>query len=184
MDNAQLQSAIEQCLKDAELEFTEFAGELTLRVPSEAIVETCTQLRDAADLRFNYLSDLTALDFLNQGREPRFDVVYHLYSIEHHHRLRIKAGVPEDNAIISSVAGVWRGADKAEREVFDMYGIEFDGHADLKRILMPDDWEGHPLRKDFPLGGGKSFYLKCDSEQYAGEPPGLVPRIRIQDGDI
>jgi NADH-quinone oxidoreductase subunit C len=184
MDNPTLQSAIEQCLKSAELEFTEFAGELMLRVPAETIVEACTQLRDAADLRFNYLSDMTALDFLNQGREPRFDVVYHLYSVEHHHRLRVKAGVAEDNARISSVVEVWAGADKAEREAFDMYGIEFEGHPDLRRILMPDDWEGHPLRKDFPLGGGKSFYLKRDSEQYAGEPSDLVPRIRIQDGEV
>ena len=187
MDNAELKEIVAAFFEPGEAEFEEFAGELTLRLPREKVVTACEFLRDQEALAFNYLTDLTALDYLNYtvaDDRPRFAVVYHLYSIAHGHRLRLKCGVPEDDARIETVSGVWPGAVNAEREAYDMFGIEFDNHPNLTRILMPEDWEGHPLRKDFPLGGGKSFYFKRDTQQYAGEPEELVPRIRIQDGDV
>jgi len=111
-------------------------------------------------------------------------VVYHPLSLEYYHRVRIKASVPEDDLHIASVVSVWPTADWHEREVFDMFGIVFDGHPNLSRILMPDDWQGHPLRKDFPIGGARSFYFKRDSQPLAGEPPGMIPRIRVNDSDV
>jgi len=130
------------------VEVSEFRGELTVVVKREHIVPVCAFLRDDPELSFDFLSDLTAVDRL--GRKPRFDVVYHSYSISRNHRIRLKVGVDEDQSV-ESVTSVWSGANWFEREVFDMFGINFENHPDLKRILMPDDWEGHPLRKDFPL---------------------------------
>lgn len=130
------------------LQSSEFRGELTIVVKREDIVRVCEFLRDDGELCFNFLSDLTAVDHLE--RKPRFDVVYHLYSIERNHRVRIKAGVDEDQNV-PSVTSIWGNANWFEREVFDLFGIRFDAHPDLRRILLPDDWEGHPLRKDFPL---------------------------------
>ncbi len=130
------------------LEVAEFRGELTIIVRKEDIVPTCQFLRDDPELSFNFLSDLCGIDWLE--RKPRFDVVYNLYSIQKNHRVRLKVQV-EDGETIPSVTSVWGTANWHEREVFDMFGIRFEGHPDLRRILMPEDWEGHPLRKDFPL---------------------------------
>lgn len=163
---------------------SEFRGELTLVVRRDAIRDVAQFLRDEPTLRFDYLSDLTAVDYLNMGRVPRFDVVYHLMSVEHLHRLGLKVAVPEKNAHLPSVTAVWPGANWHEREVYDMFGLTFDDHPSLTRILMPDDWEGHPLRKDFPVGGAPSFYFKRDTNERAGEPKDLVPRVRVQDSDI
>jgi NADH-quinone oxidoreductase subunit C len=141
-------------------------------------------LRDADGLRFDMLSDITAIDYLFEERLPRFDVVYHLYSLPYSHRVRLKVPVEEEDAEVDSLCGLWSGANFMEREVYDMFGIRFRGHPDLRRILMPEDWVGHPLRKDFPLGASKSFYFKREVQEYAGEPKDLVPRIRVQDGDV
>jgi NADH-quinone oxidoreductase subunit C len=130
------------------LESSEFRGELTIVVKRENIVSVCTYLKDDPELSFEYLSDLTAVDRL--GRKPRFEVVYHLYSIKMNHRVRLKVGIDEDESL-SSVTSVWSSANWFEREVFDLFGVNFENHPDLRRILMPDDWVGHPLRKDFPL---------------------------------
>jgi len=130
------------------LESSQFRGDLTIVLKKEDIVSICNYLRDDPELSFDYLSDLTAVDRL--GRKPRFDIVYHLYSISRNHRVRLKVGVDEGQGI-SSVTSVWSGANWFEREVFDLFGVSFLNHPDLRRILMPDDWEGHPLRKDFPL---------------------------------
>jgi len=130
------------------LEISEFRGELTIVVKKEDMVPLCTFLRDDPDLSFNFLSDLCAVDCL--GRKPRFDVVYHLYSLDKNHRLRLKVKVEEGESV-PSVTYVWNTANWHEREVFDLFGITFDGHPDLSRILLPEDWEGYPLRKDFPL---------------------------------
>jgi len=137
---------------DAVLEVTEAFGELTVVVARDRIVDVCTHLRDNPELRFDLLSDLTAVDWLPMEREPRFQVVYHLLSIPHNERLRLKIGVDEDDPVAPSVVGVWPTANWLEREVYDMYGIRFANHPDLRRILMPDDWPTHPLRKDVPLG--------------------------------
>lgn len=161
-------------------------GEVTLVVDARFIVPILTALRDEPRLSFTGLADVTAVDTLELGRPARFDVVYHLYSFEHAHRLRLRAPLAGEAGefTIDSVCALWPGASFMEREAYDMFGIRFAGHPDLCRILMPDDWEGHPLRKDFPLGGAKSFYLKQDTDEYAGEPQDLIPRIRVQDGDV
>lgn len=159
-------------------------GELMMTVERGIIVDVCTRLRDDADFLFNFCSYITAVDYSALGREPRYEVIYQLYSIRKTHRMRVKAPVPEEDAVIDSLFPVWKSADWMEREAFDMFGIIFRGHPDLRRILMPEDWEGHPLRKDFPLGGVKSFYFKRATEPRAGEPKSLVPRIREQLSDI
>ena len=123
-------------------------GDDTALVRRERIVEILTFLRDDAALLFDFAMDLTGVDYL--GEEPRFEVVYHLYSLEKKHRVRIKARVPEDDPTIDSVIPVWVGMDWYEREAYDMYGIVFRGHPNLKRILMYESFVGHPLRKDYP----------------------------------
>jgi NADH-quinone oxidoreductase subunit C len=133
---------------DSILEVREFREELTLIVRKEGIVQICQFLKDDPELGFNFLSDICGVDW--PERKPRFDVVYNLYSISKNHRVRLKVRV-EDGEKVPSVTSVWRTANWHEREVFDMFGIGFEGHPDLRRILMSEDWEGHPLRKDFPL---------------------------------
>ena len=121
-------------------------GEATATVEAKSIVEIMTWLRDEAG--FVLLSDLTAHDCL--GEKLRFSVIYQLTNMEEPERLRIKAGVTEKKPVIESVTSVWAGANYLEREVYDLFGIEFKKHPNLKRILMPLEWEGHPLRKDYP----------------------------------
>ena len=106
-------------------------------------------LRDRVDLRFVFLAELTAVDF--HPREPRFELVYLLVSFEHRLRLRVKVRLPGDDARIGTVSGVWPAANWLEREVWDLFGIVFDGHPDPRRLLMPEDWDGFPLRKDYPV---------------------------------
>jgi NADH-quinone oxidoreductase subunit C len=120
----------------------------TIYVPAEHLVATCAVLRDAPSLRFTALVEITAADYL--PRVPRFEVVYHLLSVIHRARLRLKVRVA-DGATVPTVQSVWPGAGWPEREVWDMFGIVFDGHGDLRRLLMPEDWEGHPARKDYPV---------------------------------
>lgn len=122
--------------------------DLTILVDKENILEICRSLQDSPELDFSFLSDLCGVDY--PDRTPRFEVVYHLYSISQNHRLRVKAKVGE-NESISSVESIWKAANWHEREVFDLLGIRFENHPDLRRILLPEDWEGHPLRKDYPL---------------------------------
>jgi NADH-quinone oxidoreductase subunit C len=120
----------------------------TIYVPADRLVETCRALRDAEALRFTTIIEITAADYL--PRQPRFEVVYHLLSIARKGRLRLKVRVPEGGTV-PTVQGVWKGAGWPEREVWDMFGIVFDGHPDLRRLLMPEDWDGHPARKDYPV---------------------------------
>jgi NADH-quinone oxidoreductase subunit C len=129
-------------------------GELTLFIDPHKIVEVCAYLR--GDQKFNRLSGITAVDWL--PAEPRFEVVYHLHSIERNLRVRLKCRLGGDPPEIDSVTPVWRGANWYEREVFDLFGVRFRNHPALTRILMPDDWEGHPLRKDYPVHGYKYSY--------------------------
>ena len=113
------------------------------------IVELCRYLRSDADLQFNFLSMITAADYLGK-KAKRFEVVYSLYSISQHHRIMLKVPVNEDEEV-PTLTSLWDTADWQEREVYDMFGIKFSGHPDLRRILMDDDWVGYPQRKDFPL---------------------------------
>jgi NADH-quinone oxidoreductase subunit C len=146
--------ALNESLPGALVEATEPLGELTIVVDPARIVEVARHLKH--DQKFVRLSTVTAVDWL--PADPRFEVVYHLQSVEPNARLRIKCRVSEADPEIDSVTGVWRGADWYEREAFDMFGIRFRNHPDLHRILMPEDWEGHPLRKDYPVHGHKYSY--------------------------
>jgi NADH-quinone oxidoreductase subunit C len=141
---------LKEALGDAVLGHETFRGQLSVLIDKDRIVEACTFCRDDERLRFDMLSDLTAVDFL--PKTPRFQVVYNLYSFPNNWRLRLKAPIAE-NETLSSVEGVWRAANWLEREVYDLFGIVFDGHSDLRRILLWDGYVGHPLRKDFPLEG-------------------------------
>src|SRR2546423_7776127 len=133
-------------------------GEITLVVPREQIVAVCQYMKTTPGFEFNLLADLCGAD-RGPEEEPRFEVNYHLFSTTKFHRLRLKVLLNEDDAHVPSVAGVWRTANWHERETFDLFGVIFDGHPDLRRILLPDDWQGHALRKDFPLRGYEPYSL-------------------------
>jgi NADH-quinone oxidoreductase subunit C len=131
------------------LPLAEMRGQAVVTLPRERLTDALRVWRDHADTRFEQLSDVTAVDYL--GRTPRFEVVYQLNSLTHRHRLRVKVAVDEADAVVPSAVPVWASALWAEREVFDLMGIRFAGHPDLRRILMYAGFEGHPLRKDYPL---------------------------------
>jgi NADH-quinone oxidoreductase subunit C len=129
-------------------------GEVSVRVRAPRIAEACAYLRD--EQGFALLADLSGVDFLGAApASERFLVAYHLLSLEKNVRLRLRVFVPEGDETVPTVTGVYPTAEWQEREVYDFFGILFEGHPDLRRILMPDDWEGHPQRKDYPLGGTK-----------------------------
>lgn len=128
-----------------------FRGELTLWIRATALRRVAEFLRDEKSVAFKYLSDLTAVD--HYPDEPRFETVYHLYSIQYNRRLRLKVRLKGDDPSVDSMVPVWSGAIAFEREVFDLFGIHFEGHPYLVRLLLPEDWEGYPLRKDYPTEG-------------------------------
>ncbi|HVO58489.1 MAG TPA: NADH-quinone oxidoreductase subunit C [Dongiaceae bacterium] len=130
-------------------EVLEFHGETTIVVPKELLRATAEQCR--AQLGFNYLSDATSLDRFPV--EPRFELNYHLVSIPNKSKIRLRTRVAGPDPVVDSLTPVWPGAGWMEREIFDLMGIRFNGHSDLRRILLPDDWEGHPLRRDYPTEG-------------------------------
>lgn len=125
--------------------------EMTIYVGRASIREACVLLRDDPKCPFNFLSDVTCVDWYPQ--EPRFEVIYHLFSIPNKERVRIKVKLDGDNPALESVVSVWPAANFFEREVYDLFGVRFNGHPYLRRILMPESWEGHPLRKDYPVEG-------------------------------
>jgi NADH-quinone oxidoreductase subunit C len=125
--------------------------EITIYVIHDAIREACALLRDDSTCPFNYLSDITCVDWYPS--EPRFEVVYHLLSILQKERVRLKVKLSGDAPALDSVTSVWPGANYFEREVFDLFGVRFNGHPYLRRLLMPENWEGYPLRKDYPVEG-------------------------------
>ena len=124
-------------------------GQAVVVVPRERVLDALRALRDDSGLAFDVLADLTVVDYL--GREPRFEVVYQLNSLSQHHRVRVKAGVPGDDPSIASATPLWNSALWAEREAWDLFGVRFVGHPDLRRILMYPEFEGHPLRRDYPV---------------------------------
>lgn len=143
---------------DALLEVKVWRNETTLVVRPQDIQSVCRFLRDDPDLAFDFLSDVTGVDRLKLPESsPRFEVVYHLYSLPHKRRLRLKVRVGEGESV-PTVTGVWETANWHEREVYDLFGVPFGGHPDLRRILMPDDWEGHPLRKDYPVEASPKWW--------------------------
>jgi NADH-quinone oxidoreductase subunit C len=133
------------------MEANEFREELTIVIPKERIVEVCKFLKEDNELRFDLLADLCGIDMNTPSK--RFGVIYNLYSCTHKHRIRLKTFTQEEHPNVPTVTGVWGTANWHERETFDMYGIIFEGHPDLRRIYMPDEFEYYPLRKDFPLMG-------------------------------
>ncbi|HEV7395860.1 MAG TPA: NADH-quinone oxidoreductase subunit C [Pyrinomonadaceae bacterium] len=140
---------LKQALGDAVPEASEFLGQLSVRIDRAQIVKACTLLRDDPKTPFNYLSDVTCVHYPEQVEAP-FDVVYNLYSIPANERVRLNVAVNAEEGV-DSVCSVWPAANWMEREVYDLFGVQFLNHPDLRRLLLPPDWVGYPLRKDYPL---------------------------------
>lgn len=152
MDSKELvHQKLKEQFSEIDFEVSEYLDELTIKLPKEHIVIVCEFLKKDSDLEFLLCQDITAIDWAK--RKNRFTVVYHIYSFKNNFRLRLKANVDESECAIDTVSSVWKGANWQERETYDMYGINFNNHPDLRRMYMPEDFEHHPLRKDFPLMG-------------------------------
>lgn len=149
LDNATVRSRVTERFGAAVLGANEYRGDLAFTVAPEALPQIAQFLRDDPDLQYILLTSITGVDYL--GREPRFEVVYHLRSFANQHLVVLKVGADEADPHVPSLVPLWPTATYQEREVFDMFGVQFDGHPDLQRILMPEDWDGHPQRKDEPL---------------------------------
>jgi NADH-quinone oxidoreductase subunit C len=151
----ELKELISQKFKDnfpeVELEFSEYRGELNVKLNKKFINPICKFIKNDSELEFILCEDITAVDWAT--RKNRFTVVYHIFSLKNNFRLVLKADVDELDCCIDTVTSVWRTSDWQERECYDMYGIKFNNHPDLRRIYMPEEFEYHPLRKDFPLLG-------------------------------
>ncbi|MDI6802019.1 MAG: NADH-quinone oxidoreductase subunit C [Thermodesulfovibrionales bacterium] len=150
MESKQIAELIKERFPTEVRKIKEFRGQVSITVGKERVKDIIRYLHDTPELYLDYLQDLCGVDYLEK-KEVRFEVVYHLYSMRHRHMIRMKAEVPEGDCSIDSVTGIWAGANWHERECYDMYGITFKGHPDMRRILLPEDWEGYPLRKDYPL---------------------------------
>jgi NADH-quinone oxidoreductase subunit C len=147
--NNDLQAAVSVLVERFGAQAQEFRGQTTLVIAPEHIFNACQVLRDEFD--FNFLEEETAVDYWPE-QEPRFYVVYQLYSLEKHLRLGVRVPISGKSPSLPSLVDLFANANWREREIWDMFGIRFEGHPDLRRILMPHDWQGHPLRKDYPLG--------------------------------
>ena len=150
------ENAVAEAIPGAVLGSSLHRGQTSLEIAPAQLVEVCLFLRDQQ--HFSRLSGVTSVDWYPD--EPRFEIVYLLHSIERNERLRLKCRLPSDHAEIDSVTGVWPGANWYEREVFDLFGVVFLNHPDLRRIMMPPGWDGHPPRKDYPLTGLKYDYTR------------------------
>ncbi len=165
----------------------EHVGELTLEIRSADIVRVCRMLRDDPDFAYAQVIDVCGVDYLDYGREsaqaarvgPRFAVVYHLLSVTHNHRLRLRAFLDEDLPIVSSVVDVWNAANWFEREAFDLFGIVFDGHPDLRRLLTDYGFVGHPFRKDFPLIGQVEMRYDPETQRVVYQPVSIDARVLV-----
>ena len=151
MEPLEIAEKVKEKFPDDVLEITSFRDQVSVTVKSDRILDICHYLKNDSALEMNFLTDLCGVDY--KDREFRFAVVYHLLCLKHNHRIRIKALISESDPSIDSVVTVWSGANCHERETYDLFGIIFRGHPDLRRILLPEDWEGFPLRKDYPLKG-------------------------------
>lgn len=158
---------LQERFADAVLEVVEHRGETTITVAPERIADVCLALRDEPSLRYNFMADITAVDWLE--REPRYDVVYHLLSLETRAVVRLKLRIGDEDTPdpeAPSVTAVWPAAAFYEREIYDLFGIRFAGHPNLTRIMLPPDWVGHPLRKDYPQTG-----IVLPSPHWGGQIP-------------
>lgn len=184
-----LASAIEDRFADAGIRCRIALGEVTVEVPVDRLLAVCTALRDEPAFGFDTLIDLCGIDYLAYGRDeveggepwsgPRFAVVYHLLSVARNQRLRVRAFVDDEAPIAPSVADVWAVANWFEREAFDLYGILFDGHPDLRRLLTDYGFIGHPFRKDFPLWGNVEMRYDPEQQRVVYEPVVIEPRITV-----
>ncbi len=154
-------SALQAARAGAVDQLSYWVGDWTLIVPPSRLLDVAAYLRDTPGAQFDFCSDVTATDWPPRAR--RFDVIYCLYSTALRHRVRVKVRAADGEAV-PSVSELWPAANWLEREVFDMFGIRFDGHPDLRRILMPDDWQGHPQRKDYPLEGPGELLLESPTD--------------------
>ncbi len=161
MEQLEIAKQIQRQYPDETLEIREFQGQVAVLLQRDRIVEILTWLRNEETIECNHLMCLCGVDNLNRLDESeyllRFEVVYNLFSIRHGHEIRLRVQAPEDDPTVDSATGIWTGADWPERECYDLVGISFNNHPNMKRILMPDDWEGHPLRKEYPLKGREDW---------------------------
>lgn len=155
MDPLQIAKMVEEKFANQVLGTASHAGQVGISLRKDRIRDICLYLRDDPALKMDHLADLTAVDYSTFPGDtgPRFEVVYNLISTSYHHRVRLKVRIPESDPVIETVSSVWQTANWHERETFDLMGVRFAGHPDLRRILLPEDWEGHPLRKEYPLKG-------------------------------
>ena len=148
-------NVVADCLRSwnpkAVSEVIEFRGETTIVVPRELLRAAAARCREDTKLQYNFLTDATCVDRF--PAEPRFELNYHLVSIPRREKVRLRVWIGGNDPVVDSLVAVWPGANWLEREIFDLFGIRFSGHPDLRRILLPDDWEGHPLRRDYPVEG-------------------------------
>ena len=142
-----VKSSLTDAIKDTGLPH----GDAVIFVDPDCLQKVAAFLKDDPSLKFDYLSDVSGVDYLNEEREPRFEAVYLLYSIDHQHSIRVRVGIDEDNPSVPTVSELWKGALYPEQELFDMFGIHIEGHPKNERLIMPKEWTGHPLRKDYPL---------------------------------
>jgi NADH-quinone oxidoreductase subunit C len=165
----------------------ESLGELTLEVRRDEIIPVCTRLRDDPALAFTQLMDVCGVDYLEYGREsaagtrsgPRFAAVYHLLSMKYNRRIRLRAWLDDEMPLIASVTGIWNSANWYEREAFDLFGIVFEGHPDLRRILTDYGFVGHAFRKDFPLIGQVEMRYDPEKQRVVYQPVSIEPRILV-----
>ena len=182
-----LNEHIHNLLGDSVLSSSQQNSELSVSVAAGSLRNACETLRDDPVAAFDQLIDICGVDYLTYGAEDpgkkwdgdRFAVVYHLLSVKHNHRLRVKTFLKNEAIIVDSVTNVWESADWFEREVFDLYGILFDGHPDLRRILTDYGFIGHPFRKDFPLSGYVEMRYDPDKGRVVYEPVSIEPRTLV-----
>jgi NADH-quinone oxidoreductase subunit C len=168
MDNATLLAALKERFGSAILAVNEFRGDLSLSLRPADYPAVARFLRDDPALGYSFLENLCGVDYL--GRDPRFEVVAHLVNMERGHRVCLKVGAPESNPRVPSLTSLFPTANYQEREAYDLLGIIFDGHPSLTRILMPEDWVGHPQRKDHPLGNEEVAFTFNQESIYARKP--------------
>ncbi len=162
-------------------------GELTLEIKREQVGKVCRQLRDDPDFAFSQLSDLCGVDYFTYRQEaaegrrqgPRFAVVYQLLSLKYNHRLRLRSFLDDELPLVTSVVDIWNSANWYEREAFDLFGIVFEGHPDLRRILTDYGFIGHPFRKDFPLSGEVEMRYDAEKQRVVYQPVSIEPRINV-----
>ena len=165
----------------------EYVGELTLEIRREDVARVCRGLRDDPDFTYEQLIDLCGVDYLEYKQEspqgprrgPRFAAVYHLLSLTHNHRLRLRAFLDDEMPLVASVVDVWNAANWFEREAFDLFGIVFEGHPDLRRILTDYGFIGHPFRKDFPLIGQVEMRYDPEKQRVVYQPVSIDPRVLV-----